>query len=326
MGGIDTAAILSVISLGSRIAFAEVAFLIENKPFQLELFNTAAKLGFAKYNDIQSTVDYYTKPGNSDYPMLVEFVEQNLSCKCKINCLGFALVVILLSEANNVEYKVFASETHCWVISTSNMKIIDVSSNLKLSSKCKLPLSIYANAAEIDAFDLCLLIIINENSLEEEEEYSILYALRDKLKHPWELAKLCELSAKLNTEYAAVSYSMIQSQTQSMVCLITSAIYCIKYLHQADQALTHMNQMIVCVTKLCTTYTMNSDIFIDDSGSFIDVATEFCNEFKGSGDHLAEYEDWVGRSVEVVDIYMPELSTKFRKIIPTLSGKRRRGW
>jgi len=282
--------IISLAEQPSVTSWLEIVFEIEEKPLQIDSFNTAAIEAYAKYGSIQNVLNAKAKPDVSDDPQIIKFVLQNLQKKCKVNCLGNALVAILVANANNIPFNVWCSETHTWItiidVETQQDVVVDVADNLKAKKKSTLPLSIYANGHKLDYFALCMLIITNDNDLSDEAEFLILdyFATKHKLKYSWENSKLFSLGWELkHTNYGAErieQYIGCETDTEtSLEFHIQCSLYSIKEKKDPIASLVCMNNMLHKIDEYCQVYSMNIDAWLLPKCSLLHLAEEFVDSF-----------------------------------------------
>ena len=88
--------------------------------------------------------------------------------------------------------------------------LIDVQGNIKAwknqSAKGLLPLSIFMQPQQLDWFALCLLVIVNDGGLADEDVYAILSFFEDKLRYSWERSKLFSFALELDKDYDVTAY------------------------------------------------------------------------------------------------------------------------
>lgn len=320
-------------------SWLEIAFEIDEVPLNIDDFNAACREAFAKYGSVQNVLNAKAKPDVSDDPQIVKFVSHNLQKKCKVNCLGNALVAILVAQANDIKFNVWCSETHTWISiidkETKEEVIVDVADNIKARKKSALPLSIYANGYELDNFALCMLIITNDNDLSDEAEFLILhhFAEKQKLKYSWETSKLFSLGWELkhpNYGTELINRYLSNQTDESMEFQIQRCLYNIQEKKDMEESLVCMKSMLDKVTEYCRLYNMNIDAWILPKCSLLYLANQFIDAFGSELKHdlsvqaAQDYEEWISNCTSLAETYLPRVSDKFKTAAPTISGKRRR--
>lgn len=319
-----TSSVIALIENAGALTWLEVAFLIEGKShlLNIEKFNEAGREAFSHNNNsIQTVLNTKTTSDVSNDPQIVNFVCGLLTRKKKVNCLGTALVAYLVAVANDVPCTFCCSETHSWIEINDGVRI-DVASNVKAAQKSVLPLSIYYNRKPLDYFALCLLIVVNDNSLEDEEELAILVHFQSKLQHSWEFSKRFSLGLEL--KHTDTSLSLLERDPFSIELRIQRILYFINDVESAEHALDSMECFLKLVDELCGRYNMNSDMWLLPKCSLLFIAEEFTSQFKCMTDLVARYEAWCTMAIDIARCHVAGSVQKFARSLPIISGKRRR--
>ena len=321
------------------VTWLNVAFLIErgkNAEEALQGFNLSARRAFLENSgNIQAALSSKATPEISDRPKIVEFVEMKMEKKRKINCLGNALAGYLIASANSVPCSVHASSTHSWIVldssgsSESNTaNIVDAIDNIKMAKRVKKPLSIYTDSSQLDNFALCLLIVVNDNALSDEEEFQVLHHYKDRLKHSWELIKYFTLGVTLKK--CDINLTLLDAGLcRSLDFAFARTSYYICELENTDLAFVQLTQCLDLVEEHCEKYEQNVDLWLYSDGSLLKLSQEFVESFSNNNRDvsvhwLEMYESWIDRAVVIANKYVPSAAEKFRKVAPTMNGKRRR--
>lgn len=310
----------------SETSWIEIAFAIENKPYHIEEFRESARLIFAASGSVQGVLNAKVTSDVTDNSQIVPFVQAALSKKKKVNCLGNALAALLIANANDIPCKMFCSENHGWIELEDTTKV-DIRENLKVAKKSPKPLSIYANARAMDNFSLCMLVIVNKNSLSDEEEFNILCTFQEKLRFSWEYSKLFSLANKLFRS-ESVPADLLHRDPMSLGLVADRVFHYIHEEEDAVAALVEMNTLLARVAQLCQDYNVvDTDWWLQPQGSFLNICEEFTSEFRGMSDIPdieTLYEEWVVAVSSLAEAEVPRAWKKFSTSAPHMSGKRRR--
>jgi hypothetical protein len=324
-GPISRRAVLAhLLESPSRTAWLEVIFAMEGLPLDpyLAPFGNAARSSLAALGGLQQVLNARITADVSDSCQVIPFVQAGLAKKKKVNCLGSALAALLVADANSIPCTVYCSENHSWLETEGGVKV-DVSENLKAAKKSALPLSIYANARELDDFSLCMLVIVNKNGLSDADEFFLLHKFQHKLRFSWEFSKLYSLANELDALHS-VPRDLLHRDPASLGLAADRALRSISEEGDARAALADMDVLLDKVTRLCSQYNVDSDWWLHPRGSFLNICEEFTSEFRGQLDVERLYEEWVDRVTALALASVPKAWGKFSKSAPLISGKRRR--
>ena len=314
--------IIAMLEHPSQTTWLNVIFAIEGKKLDLHSFNEASLQLYKSMGSVQAVLNAKTTPDVSDSSMIVPFVEGNLSKKKKVNCLGSAMAASLIANSAGLSYKTFCSENHSWIELSGGVRV-DVNENLKAAKKSKRPLYIYSNPQEMNPFSLCMLHIVNKNSLSDSDEFSLLQRYQNRLCHSWEFSKLFSLANKFE-RLDSIPRDLLHRDPISLGLLVDRIMYNIEDEEDALAALSEMEVLVERITKLCCSYSVDSDWWLHSKGSFLKICEDFTSEFRGQANVGAIYEEWVDKVSALALDAVPQAHAKFSKSVPTFSGKRRR--
>ena len=198
------------------------------------------------------------------------------------------------------------------------------------------------------------MVICNDNSLSDDEIYSILFHYKDQLKYSWEISKYFSL-AHSSPSLASPSTTSLSttSSTSSSSTISTSPLIelpplslldtipnsfelaiqkCLYYLEkgQFDELFNTLSTKIYSLTQdLCQSYQINSDLFFDSEISLYALANEIVESYQSlqisNNEYVLKYEVWIESNVELILRNVSvENSERWKKMVPVMSGKRRR--